>query len=145
LFRVPTALDSWGCDLFNFLAWEKATGKLFGLAGCDGESDYGVRAAVIEDVQRDVSALLAAADTRSVENSEPATRAPLSEMERAVFDLIPCGTGEGITGKEIINKLTSRYPGLSQSDLTKRIIPRLRAYGVDNRRAVGYYRIVMPP
>ena len=64
----------------------------------------------------------------------------LSDSERAVLDLLLAQpAGKGLTGKEIVRNLARRYPGLSQSGLTTRIIPKLRKFcPVPVTKGVGY-------
>jgi hypothetical protein len=84
----------------------------------------------------------ASQDANATEATNPGGRPPLSNRERAVFDFLtslPKGTAR--KGEQIVQTLSHANPAvhISVSSLTKDIIPKLKAWGVRNRRGVGYY------
>lgn len=134
--------NGWGMDLTAFLDWRHVTGKPLGFGDHDGENDIEVCEGVLEDVTRDVRALLAAAYERS---SQPVGKIDvlpeLTEKQRAVLKLIPFKGKRGITGKGIVDKLQGTEHETEQSVLTSHIMPKLVAYyAVVNELGVGYYR-----
>lgn len=68
-------------------------------------------------------------------------REPLTDNERFVLSIIRRQKlGEGIQSKQILKQLDEDGLTIDDTDLRKRIIPRLkRDYNVKNRRGVGYY------
>lgn len=65
----------------------------------------------------------------------------LSDNERLVLDVIKNQEpGTGILGKQILSTLDKRGLTIDETDMRRRILPRLkRDYGVKNRQGVGYY------
>lgn len=135
--------SSWGIDLKRFLSWAKATKKPFGFSSKAREVDNrDMIPWVIEDVRRDVSALMVEANEKiSSKTGGNDIRPPLTDRERAVLDVIPHGTEKGLLGKDIVRMLKESFPLLCLSALTKDIMPKLVVYyGVRNRRGFGYFR-----
>jgi len=67
---------------------------------------------------------------------------PLSAKACAVLELLKAlPAHRGMTGPEILDALMKRNPPMlcDQSTLTRRIIPKLKPYGVKNKRGAGYY------
>jgi hypothetical protein len=130
---------AWGYYLECFLWWSKTKGMTVGSVG---ETDYDIYTEVLRDALHDVRALAAAATERIAGKPGSAdVRPPLKHRERAILNLIPlCETGQGITGKELIDKLKRFRLSISQSTLTTHVIHKLKAhYGVE-KTAVGYCR-----
>jgi hypothetical protein len=133
----------WGFDLECFLWWGKATRKPFGLSGREGEDYFSAGKDVLEDVQRDVRSLEAAAiEQIAGKPSNVEVRPPLSERETAILGLIPrCKTEQAITEKEIVNKLRNTVHQIDRGTLSSRVIPKLKAhYSVEHFAGVGYCR-----
>jgi hypothetical protein len=133
----------WGFDLECFLWWGKTTGKPFGLSGREGEDYFSAGKDVLEDVQRDVRSLEAAAiEQIAGKPSNVEVRPPLSEREVAILALIPrCATGLAITEKEIVEKVRKTVYQIDRGSLTSRVIPKLKAhYGVEHFAGSGYCR-----
>ncbi len=76
----------------------------------------------------------------SAQPSQPGQTAktPLTDSERRVLELIK-GAPDGIMGPQIVAALSKEGFNLAQSTLTRHIIPKLKARGVENRRGAGYY------
>ena len=66
---------------------------------------------------------------------------PLSRRAAAVYEILKSlPEHSGITGTEIINKLSQEQVYIDQSTLTKNIIPVLKkSYKVQNKPRIGYY------
>jgi hypothetical protein len=79
-------------------------------------------------------------DSRRRRDPRPVIAEPMSETEKAVFELLTAlPAGEALTGSEIISRLGAKGIPIEQSTLTRHIIPKLKEHGVRNRRNVGYY------
>src|ERR1700722_5775374 len=113
---------AWGADLERFLLWQQATEKPLGYSASEREQDNLFCEWVIDDVERDIKALLAAANEQL--GGPPGNvdvRPPLTPRERAVLDLIPYDADGAIVGKEIVSKLRDTPNAVGQSDLTSDI------------------------
>lgn len=69
-------------------------------------------------------------------------RIPLSGEAKAVRQiLLTLRDDEGLSGKDILAALARRKPPIHvrQDQLTKRIVPELKPWGIDNKRRVGYF------
>ncbi len=78
---------------------------------------------------------------RRTKADKPA-RTPLSDRARAVKDLLRALSADrGMTGRQITKALSELKPPifLSQSSLTKDVIPELKLWGLKNRRRIGYF------
>jgi hypothetical protein len=136
---------SWGINLRQTLSWCETNQTPFGFSKFEEENDSDMRDWVIEDVEREVGALLAAATERLFGKDGDLVPPILSERENAVLNVIPFGSAGALTGKQVIDRVKKQHnpntERLDQAALTKDIIPKLKIfYSVRNRRGVGYYR-----
>lgn len=79
---------------------------------------------------------------RSADALDAGLRGPLTEQAGIVLEILEAlPPGHAMTGPKILDTLADRDPPifLDSGVLTGRIIPALRAYGVRNKRRVGYY------
>jgi len=87
--------------------------------------------------------LLQASHPSDTNERKPTPTRPLTDSQRAVFDLLwELEPGKGLSGDEIVRELNSRRVWISStSTLTTHIIPALRKAGipVENVRTVGYF------
>lgn len=68
--------------------------------------------------------------------------APLNDTNRAALDeLLRLPPGQGVTGKQLIERLAGRTPKVMIEEVTlrKHVIPAIKPFGVLNKRGVGYY------
>lgn len=134
-------LWEWGMALRRFLAEADRHPDPLGFRADEPEENWCRREEMFWDVELEVRALLGAANERL--SHDLANPKPLTDLQKEVLKLIPQGTSEGITGKEIVSKLADM--SLAQSTLTRHVIPVLKKYyGVCNDRAVGYFRLLEP-
>ena len=69
-----------------------------------------------------------------------ANNEPLSGKALAVLHLLrEQPPNQGLTGPQILTKLDDKKIIISQSALTKSIIPALKPHGVRNKKRIGYY------
>jgi len=71
----------------------------------------------------------------------PAELPALSPAAAAVLEiLLELPSYRGLTGPKILDALSARNPPIhiDQSTLTTRVIPELKAYGIENQRRIGY-------
>lgn len=66
---------------------------------------------------------------------------PLTDDERIVLDSIP-SDGSAVPAKQIIHDVGCKLPGIDEARISRICTGTLKAYGVKNRRGVGYYRVV---
>ncbi len=133
---------AWGVDLRRFIAWKQITGKPLGFGDTEREKDSIMYEWLIEDVERDVRALVAAANERAFGTSDDIDVVPtLNDREQAMLDLIPEKSNGTITGKEIIAKLRMTVNSIEQSTLTKWTMPKLKAYYGVRNQGRGYFRV----
>jgi hypothetical protein len=129
----------WGSELQNILAWCEKTGAPFGFSKCmeDAEHESGIREFVLEDVIKDVRAMLVRTNEVLTKSQfDPNATEPLSEQFQAVLDLI---SAKPMTGKEIIDALKDTKHRVDRGTLTSRIIPHLKAYYHVERGPSGYF------
>jgi hypothetical protein len=69
-------------------------------------------------------------------------RPPLADDAKAVLEILEAlPERDGLQGKELLIKVEKEKNVVIRHDeLTKRIIPKLRPYGVDNEPGAGYYK-----
>ena len=73
---------------------------------------------------------------------EDSIRPPLTTGARAVLEVLQgLKETEAMTGKKILDALANKNEPIyiDQSTLTTRIIPALKAYGVQNKKRLGYF------